>query len=168
MPRPRILPEPLTAYRIGDAEGLYPAHSAEGARRTGGRWSMPGQAVIYASEHYSMALLEKLVRLGELPPRQHSVEITIPAGTSYEVVTEATVPGWYERGGASARVFGSGWLEEGRSAILLVPSVVARGAQHPHQPRASGPGRRARGPGHPRALGRAAVRAVTARGQNTS
>ena len=126
MLRPRVLPEPLTAYRIGDAEGLYPVYSAEGARRTGGRWSALGQAVIYASERSSTALLEKLVRLGELPPRQHSVEITIPAGASYEVVTEATVLGWYERGGASARAFGLGWLEEGRSAILLVPSVVAR------------------------------------------
>lgn len=126
MPHPRRLPEPLTAYRIGDAAGVHPVYNAEGARRTGGRWSAPGQTVIYASEHYATALLEKLVRLGELPPRQHSVEIVIPAGTSYEVVTEATVPGWYARGAASARAFGSAWLEEGRSAILLVPSVVAR------------------------------------------
>ncbi len=54
------------------------------------------------------------------------MEIAIPAGVSYEVVAEATVPGWYERGGASARRFGSAWIEEARSAILLVPSVVAR------------------------------------------
>ena len=126
MPPHRVLPEPLTAHRIGDAAGAYPVYSPEGARRTGGRWSAPGQAVIYASEHYSTALLEKLVRLGELPPGQHSVEITIPGGTSYEVVTPDTVPGWYERGGASARRFGSAWIEEARSAVLLVPSVVAR------------------------------------------
>ena len=72
-------------------------------------------------------MLAKLLKVPcELPPCQHFVEIMIPAGASYEVVTEATVPDWYERGGASARAFGSGWLEEGRSAILLMPSVVAR------------------------------------------
>ena len=116
----------MAPYRIGDAEGAYPVYSPEGARRTGGQWSAPGQVVIYASKHRSTALLEKLVRLGELPPRQHFVEIAIPAGVSYEVVTEATVPDWYERGGASARRFGAAWIEEARSAIVLVPSVVAR------------------------------------------
>ena len=99
--RPRTLPEPMRAYRIGDPAGQFPVWSTEGAKRTSGRWHEAGDAVIYASEHYSTALLEKLVHWnGALPPNQHFIEITIPAGTSYEVVTADIVPDWFcaERG----------------------------------------------------------------------
>lgn len=82
--------------------------------------------MIYASEGYSTAMLEKLVRLGEMPPNQRFVEITIPSGTSYEVVTKDSLPRWHERNCAVSRAFGAQWFRETRTAILLVPSVVAR------------------------------------------
>lgn len=101
--------------------------SPEGARRTSGRWHEAGDAVIYAAEHYSTALLEKLAHWnGTLPPNQHFIEVTIPAGTSYEVVTADILPDWCTTSGMAARRFGHQWYEEKRSAILLVPSVVAR------------------------------------------
>ena len=101
--------------------------SPEGARRTSGRWHEAGDAVIYAAEHYSTALLEKLAHWnGTLPPNQHFIEVTIPAGTSYEVVTADILPDWFTTSGTAARRFGHQWYEENRSAILLVPSVVAR------------------------------------------
>lgn len=101
--------------------------SPEGARRTSGRWHEAGDAVIYAAEHYSTALLEKLAHWnGILPPNQHFIEITIPADTSYEVVTADILPDWFTMSGTAARRFGHQWYEENRSAILLVPSVVAR------------------------------------------
>ena len=101
--------------------------SPEGARRTSGRWHEAGDAVIYAAEHYSTALLEKLAHWnGILPPNQHFIEITIPAETSYEVVTADILPDWFTTSGTAARRFGHQWYEENRSAILLVPSVVAR------------------------------------------
>lgn len=126
MTTPRRLAEPLRAYRIGDGKGEYPVYSAEGAKLAAGRWNTTGQAVIYTSEHFSTAVIEKLVRLGEMPPNQHYVEITIPAGLSYEEVTDATVPGWYEKNCLSARAYGARWYRDQRSAILIVPSVVAR------------------------------------------
>ena len=101
--------------------------SPAGARRTSGRWHEAGDAVIYAAEHYSTALLEKLAHWnGILPPNQHFIEITIPAETSYEVVTADILPDWFTTSGTAARRFGHQWYEENRSAILLVPSVVAR------------------------------------------
>ena len=101
--------------------------SPEGARRTSGRWHEAGDAVIYAAERYSAALLEKLAHWnGTLPPNQHFIEITIPAETSYEVVTADILPDWFSTSGTAARRFGHQWYEENRSAILLVPSVVAR------------------------------------------
>lgn len=139
MTTPRRLAKPLTGYRIGDPAGAYPVFSAEGARRTQGRWHEAGARVIYASEHYSTAMLEKLVHWnGLLPPNQHVVTITIPAGLSYEVVTGDILPDWHLPSGEAARRFGQAWYAEQRSVVLLVPSVVARpernlviNAEHP-------------------------------------
>ena len=117
----------MPAYRIGDPAGQFPVWSTEGANRASGRWHEAGAEVIYASEHYSTAMLEKLVHWnGALPPNQHFVEITIPKGTSYEVVTADIVPGWFKPSEEAARRFGRSWYAENRSAILIVPSVVAR------------------------------------------
>lgn len=86
-----------------------------------------GDWVVYASEQYSTAMLEMLVRWNGPPPgNQHFVEIEIPAGTSYEVVEVDALPDWDLPDSPSARRFGHRWYEERRSAILLVPSVVAR------------------------------------------
>ena len=123
----RQLTEALVAYRIGDPHGAFPIYSAEGARRVAGRWHRKGQAVIYASASYSTAMLERLVHYAGLMPRgQHFIEISIPVGTTYEIVTADSIDGWADRDGRSARAFGAQWLDDARSAILLVPSVVAR------------------------------------------
>ncbi len=128
MPTHRLVERhPLTAYRIGDPKGTYPIFSAEGSRRNAARWHKRGQRMIYSSEHYSTAMLEKLVHYsGKLPPNQHFIEITIPVGVSYEEVSTHTIPGWYKRNMRNARTFGAKWYDEARSAILIVPSVVAR------------------------------------------
>ena len=83
--------------------------------------------MIYASATYSTAMLETLAHWNGAPPaNQHFIEITIPKGTSYEVVTAEVVPHWFYPGGEAARRFGRTWYAENRSAILIVPSVVAR------------------------------------------
>jgi RES domain-containing protein len=72
-------------------------------------------------------MLEKLAAGGgRLPPNQHYVTITIPKGTSYEVVTKDHLPGWDSPDPSVSRDFGATWVRERRSAILLVPSFVAR------------------------------------------
>lgn len=132
----------MTAYRIGDAGGDFPIWSAEGARRESGRWHEAGDAVIYASETYSCAMLEKLVHWnGALPRGQHFITLSLPAGLSYEVVNPDALPGWHERNANIARGFARAWFAEARSVLLLVPSVVARmernlviNADHPEFP----------------------------------
>ena len=124
---PRTLPESMRAYRIGDPAGRFPVWSAEGAKSTSGRWHEAGAEVIYATENYSTAMLEQLVHWNEtLPPNQHFTEITIPEGTSYEVVTPQTFPDCFSVDGEAARSFGRQWYADNRSAILIVPTVVAR------------------------------------------
>ena len=50
----------------------------------------------------------------------------MPAGTSCEIADADTIPGWQLPDSPSARRFGHRWYAEGRSAILIVPSVVVR------------------------------------------
>ncbi|PPD31308.1 MAG: hypothetical protein CTY20_00785 [Hyphomicrobium sp.] len=127
MAKHRTLAQPLKGYRIGDPAGEFPIFSGEGAKKVAARWHQKGQEVIYAADHLSLAMLEKLVHhSGRLPRGQHYIEITIPAGTSYEVVTADSLPRWYEASCATSRPFGTQWLEEKRTAILIVPSVVVR------------------------------------------
>jgi len=117
----------LTCYRIGDAGGRYPIFDATGSTKAPGRWNGAGSPMIYASATYSTAMLEKLVHAnGIMPPRQHFIAITIPNGIEYEMVTKDTLPGWQEPDCRVARAFGESWITERRSAILIVPSVVAR------------------------------------------
>ena len=75
-------------------------------------------------------MLEKLAHWnGIVPDNQHFVKVTIPRGTSYEVATSDAMPGWDSQMNAASRC--RPWAavpgtSEKRSAILLVPSLVAR------------------------------------------
>jgi RES domain-containing protein len=122
----QVLDRTLTAYRIGDPDGAYPIFSAKGSSLHPGRWNTVDTPVIYASEHCATAMLERLAAQGALPANQHYVEVTIDAGCSYEVFSEAHHPGWQDPSRNVSRAFGSGWRHEARSAILFVPSIVAR------------------------------------------
>jgi RES domain-containing protein len=117
----------LTAYRLGDPDGAYPIFDATGSKLHPGRWNTPGSPMIYTSEHYSTAMLEKLVHgSGSLPPNQHFITITIPNGISYEVLDEAQLPGWADAACRDAKIHGEAWCLARRSLLLIVPSVVAR------------------------------------------
>jgi RES domain-containing protein len=117
----------LSCYRIGDPDGGFPIFDVEGSRLQPGRWNTPETAVIYASLSYATAMLEKLVHgSGRLPPNQHYIEIALPFGLSYETVTKDALPGWQDADQRASRSFGAQWVREKRSAVLFVPSFVAR------------------------------------------
>jgi RES domain-containing protein len=117
----------LFSYRIGDPNGTYAIYDAEGARHYPGRWNTAASPIIYTSEHYSTAMLEKLVHSsGVLPPNQHFIKITIPNGISYEMFQPASLPGWDGKSESICKKFGAKWFKQQRSAILIVPSIPAR------------------------------------------
>jgi RES domain-containing protein len=123
----QILDRGLTSFRIGDPAGAHPIFDATGSTLAPGRWNTPGSPLIYSSEHYSTALLEKLVRgNGRLPPNQHYVEIAIPRGLTYEVFSTPSLPSWDSMPPTVSQKFGERWCRERRSLILIAPSVVAR------------------------------------------
>lgn len=117
----------LRCFRIGDPDGAYPIFDAIGSTLAPGRWNTATSPVIYASEYYSTALLERLATAaGVMPPNQHYVEITIPSGTAYEVANIPALPGWDGTPPVVSQTYGERWHRERRSLIVLVPSVVAR------------------------------------------
>jgi RES domain-containing protein len=124
---PQRLDRTLVCYRIGDPVGQFPIFDARGSTIVPGRWNDVNTPVIYASEYYSTAMLEKLAwGSGELPSNQHYIVITVAKGTSYEVVSKDHLPGWDTLQPTASRQFGARWETELRSAILLVPSYVVR------------------------------------------
>jgi RES domain-containing protein len=120
-----VLDGTIQAYRIGAANNKYPIFDGTGSTFYPGRWNTSTSRVIYSSQHYSTALLEKLVHsnTGKIPHNQQWIEITIPAGTTYEVVTTYSLPNWTDA--TVSQEFGDKWLLEKRSCVLFVPSIVA-------------------------------------------
>ena len=114
---------PARAFRIADLR--HAIFDGSGAMIHGARWNSPGRRVIYAAETYAGALLEVLVHTsGGVPPSQGYVTIEIPAGLSIEEITPDEVPGWDSTSYDSARAFGDRWYDEGRTPVLVVPSLV--------------------------------------------
>ena len=90
-----------------------------------------GKRVIYAAQTYAGALLEVLVHanLGIVPKTQAVVEISIPENVSIETIAGDELEGWAADDLIVTRRFGDQWLDERRSAVLLVPSVVLQGRE---------------------------------------
>jgi RES domain-containing protein len=124
---PQRLDRTLVCYRIGDPNGDFQIYDARGSTAFPGRWNHATAPVIYAGEHYSTAMLETLAwGRAHVPRNQHYIAVTIPRGTSYEVITGDHLPGWDMLEPKASRDFGTRWVHEARSSILLVPSYVAR------------------------------------------
>ena len=127
----QILDRSLTAYRIGDPAGTFPIFDSTGSKLWPGRWNTGASPMIYTSEHYSTAMLEKLAHgNGRMPPNQHWIEIAIPAGMSYEIFSTAHYSGWEAEDCVVSKAYGHAWQRSKRSSLLIVPSVVARMERH--------------------------------------
>lgn len=115
------------AWRIAD--GRFEPFSAVGASLVGGRWNSPGLGVIYASSTYAGAMLECLAHagIGRVPKTHVAVEISISGDVAVEQCSDGVLPvGWDHSDLRIARSFGDAWIRELRTAVLMVPSVVAR------------------------------------------
>ncbi|MGP8473860.1 RES family NAD+ phosphorylase [Burkholderia sp. PR2] len=117
----------MRLYRIADTR--HTIWSGTGAMLVGGRFNSPGRPVIYAALTFAGAMLEVLVhaRIGKVPKTHGWVEATVPDDVLVERQSADTLPaGWDSAAQHPARQFGDAWLTESRTAILIVPSVVAR------------------------------------------
>lgn len=112
-----------TVYSL--AKRRYPVYEGSGAALEGARWNSPGRVLIYASDHYATAILEKLVHAGrtQLPGAHHAAAIEIPDDLPSELFDPGAVPGWDTEDSAAARAYGDEWHATGRTAVLIVPSL---------------------------------------------
>jgi RES domain-containing protein len=117
----------MRLWRIAGAS--HPVWSGDGARIAGARWNPAGMQVIYCGTSYAISALEILVHanIGTIPRRFNYVFAEVPEDTSVEETDVSAVPGWSNNDLSAARGFGRCWLQERRSLVLLVPSVVTNG-----------------------------------------
>lgn len=119
---------PLRLWRI--VTGPHPIWSGEGARLFGQRWNPPGLPSIYAGTSFALCLVEVLVHANRKSPPSAArfVEAVVPDTVSRELFDPVSLPGWNDpRDTSAARAFGRIWIEDRRSALLMVPSVVTAG-----------------------------------------
>lgn len=122
----------VTLWRIATDTPDYEADdlTGSGARKTGGRWNRPGDALVYASETRALCCLETIVHLnaGGLPLNRYLVSITVPAAIWRRARTEhpGTLPvGWdADPIGRASLQFGTAWIRSAATALLRVPSVI--------------------------------------------
>ena len=117
----------MQIYRIGDSR--HTLWDGTGAAMGGGRWNSPGRPAIYGSLSFACSMLEILVHanIGRVPTTHCYVVAEVPAHVAVERYDAQALPlGWDGDDPSIARRFGDQWLAGGQSAVLLVPSIVAK------------------------------------------
>jgi len=117
----------MQIFRIGDSR--HPLWDGTGAAMVGGRWNSPGAPAIYGSLSYACSMLEILVHanIGRIPTTHCCAVAEVPDHVIVERHDASSLPaGWDSDDTSIARRFGDQWLADARSAVLAVPSVVAR------------------------------------------
>lgn len=122
----------MILWRIATDTRDYSADdlSGAGAAKRPGRWNESGQAVLYTAPTIALAVLETAAHIddGGLPLNRYLVEITVPDTTwaareTLDVgqldVTWSAIPA-----GRGSVKPGADWFRSGRSALLVVPSVI--------------------------------------------
>ena len=85
---------------------------------------------IYAGTSFAVCLVEVLVHANRKTPPTAAryVEAVVPDDVSRETFDPDSHSGWDDPLDSSiAQAFGRAWIEERRSALLIVPSVVTGG-----------------------------------------
>ena len=119
---------PLRLWRI--VTGTHPIWSGEGARLFGQRWNPPGFAAIYTGTSYAVCLIEVLVHANRTAPPSAAryLEAVVPDDVSRETFDPGLHSGWDDPHDPSiAQAFGRAWIQQHRSALVIVPSVVTGG-----------------------------------------
>lgn len=109
-----------SVYRI--VSNQYPPFDGGGAYRWGSRWLDPGRLVVHAASSYSLAVLENLVhwQSNVLPPTLVCVIAAIPDKIQQTRIAPNDI-----HDNDACRAIGNTWFDQGKTAILWVPSVVS-------------------------------------------
>jgi RES domain-containing protein len=99
-----------------------------GAKQYGGRWNLPGTAILYTSETRALAMIEFLVHLAwpNLPKDSYIATLTIPEAQVPEILSPNQLPKNWRGYPAPENLahLGVDWARSNRSLTLRVPSAV--------------------------------------------
>lgn len=117
----------MELYRIAKCPYIKDI-SGTGAHIYGGRWNSKGMAMLYTAGNRSLAALEALVHI----PQKNMTAgfcllvLNMPDDINVKTIKQSGLPvGWKSIPIQPAlQEIGNKWLEEGRTAILRVPSVI--------------------------------------------
>lgn len=117
----------MRVWRITHSRHIETAFSGAGAEKFGGRFNSKGRRLVYSAGSISLAMLEILVQANNRS--RLSTHLCISATFDDSLIetadSSALPPGWdarpYER---ASQDFGDQWLDEKRSLVLDVPSIV--------------------------------------------
>lgn len=116
------------AWRLCKLPHAAHAFDGEGARRSGGRWNLPGTAVVYTSATLSLAALEMLVHFDaeEAPADLVAIPVAFPERLAIrEVHVDALPAGWQSfPAPPELQEMGTAWARELATAVLSVPSAI--------------------------------------------
>lgn len=117
----------MEVYRLADAR--FADLSGLGGVYGAARWHHKGQPILYTGQSRSICVLERFVHEDPVDmPKLKMLTIHIPDSISIERVTDKQLPkGWDSLPESTvSRDFGSEWLQEGRTAVLQLPSAIVR------------------------------------------
>lgn len=117
----------MQVFRIARANRRYDL-SGYGAFLVGGRWNLPGRALLYTAESRALAALEVLVHLpaGDLPTDMFLLTLDVPDELSRAALGPADLPPDWQRltQPQPTAALGHAWLQAGHTLVLRVPSVL--------------------------------------------
>ena len=126
-------PAGVILFRVATETRTSPADdvSGRGAATEPGRWNKKGEAVVYMAMSVALATLETAAHVNPtgLPFNRFLVQVIVSqqAWTRREILDVSVIgPAWRAiPSGATSERAGSDWLRSRRSALLLVPSLIA-------------------------------------------
>ena len=117
----------VTGWRIVPEEQSATAFSGEGARLYGGRWNSAGVAMVYASEHQSLAALEVRVHIDTTRKlkKYKCFAFHFDESLMERFRINLLPKNWREEPPPpSLQQLGDNWVRVGKSVVLAVPSVI--------------------------------------------
>lgn len=122
----------VSLWRVASDTPLWTAEdmAGKGAAHKGARWNHAGEHVTYAATSIALAAWETRAHFGKggmLPWNRYLVRIEVPHDiwAAREILALPPRVGWDAiPEGLVSRIAGSSWLASGRTALLVVPSVI--------------------------------------------
>ncbi len=119
---------PVRVWRLARSRFARTPLDGEGARIFGGRWNLPGTALVYTSSTLALAQLELLVHVDrpDAPKDLVAIQLEIPDRVALEIIDPASLPRGWKRYPAPPRLasIGTTWAASLRTGVLRVPSAV--------------------------------------------